>query len=520
MFRRTPGPDTDGRRVRVGVLLLLLALLFTMYASSFPGMRNSNEGSHYALVRAMAEGRLAIDGFEQYTRFVDYSKRDGHYYSDKPPAVSALALPLYAIGRLVSGSAARSRTPLPDLATSRPDPVNGLVPPFEEWTSNLLAALAGTVTVVLVFLTARELGAAMAPSIFVAAAVGLGSMVWRYATVLFAHSVSAALVMAAVYLTVRAFRRDGRREIAWLGIVAGVAVAADYSNALLMAGVVIALVVGRAGRGARAVGRDLATIAASALIPIALLAVYQWKAFGSPLQTSYQYKELGRFAFSRDPFEAYSAPLTNLWPLLFQPRWGVVAWCPLILLAPVGLWFVARRSRPAALLLVLASLPLFVLIAKFLTPEGGATHDARYVTPALAPLIVSIAVALTDIASARVGGAVAWATAGLLGAAGVLLQGARLLLMPAHRERMIGGPAVVRSTFIDLGVAVHSALRDVFPSLRYAPVALVVGIAGAAAAWKLLTWRGTPPPAGGKAAPEPRWVAGEGTEPRRSGGVG
>ena len=120
-----------------------------------------------------------------------------------------------------------------------------------------------------------------------------------------------------------------------------------------------------------------------------------------------------------------------------------------------------------------------------------------YVTPALAPLIVSIAVALTDIASPR-WRRVAWATAGLLGAAGFLLQGARLLLMPAHRERMIGGPAVVRSTFIDLGVAVHSALRDAFPSLRYAPVALVVGIAGAAAAWKLMTWRRTPPPAGGE----------------------
>jgi 4-amino-4-deoxy-L-arabinose transferase-like glycosyltransferase len=380
----------SGLHVRAGVLLLLLALLFTMYASSFPGMRNSNEGSHYALVRAMAEGRLAIDGLEQYTRLVDYSKRDGHYYSDKPPAVSALALPLYAAGRLVSGSAASTRAPLPDLATTRRDPVNGLVPPFEEWTSNLLAALAGTATVVLVFLTARELGAAMTPSIFVAAAVGLGSMVWRYATVLFAHSVSAALVMAAVYLTARAFRREGRREIAWLGAVAGVAVAVDYSNVVLMAGIVTALVVGRAGRGARVVGRDLARLAAAALIPIALLAAYQWKAFGSPLHTSYRYKELGRFAFSRDPFEAYSAPLTNLGPLLFQLRWGVVAWCPLLLLAPVGLWFVARRSRPAALLLVLASLPLFVLIAKFVTPEGGPTHDARYVTPALAPLIVQV----------------------------------------------------------------------------------------------------------------------------------
>jgi 4-amino-4-deoxy-L-arabinose transferase-like glycosyltransferase len=359
--------------------------------------------------------------------------------------------------------------------------VNGLVPPFEEWTTNLLAALAGTMTVLLVFLTARELGAAMAPSLFVAASVGVGSMVWRYATVLFAHSVSAALVMAAVYLTARTFRRAGRRGVAWLGVVAGLAVAVDYANAVLMAGVVIALVVGRARAGARAVARDLATIAATALIPIALLAAYQWKAFGSPLHTSYQYKELGRFAFSRDVFEAYSAPLTNLWPLLFQPRWGVVTWCPLLLLAPVGLWFVARRSRPAALLLVLASLPLIVLIAKFLTPEGGATHDARYVTPAVAPLIVSIAVALTDIAS-PLWRRVLWAVAGLLGVAGFLLQGARLLLMPAHRERMIGGPAVVRSTFIDLGAAVRSAVRDAFPSIRFAPVALALGIAVAACA--------------------------------------
>jgi len=375
--------------------------------------------------------------------------------------------------------------------------VNGLVPPFEEWTTNLLAALAGTMTVLLAFLTARELGAAMVPSIFVATAVGLGSMVWRYATVLFAHSVSAALVMAAVYLTARAFRRSGRREVAWLGVVVGLAVAVDYSNAVLMPGIVIALVVGRARTGGRAVLRDLATVAATALIPIALLAAYQWNAFGSPLHTSYQYKELGRFAFSRNVFESYSAPLTNLWPLLFQPRWGVVAWCPLLLLAPAGLWFVARRCRPAALLLVLASVPLFVLIAKFLTPEGGATHDARYVTPAVAPLIVSIAVALTDIAS-PLWRRVLWAAAGLLGAAGFLLQGARLLLMPAHRERMIGGPAIARSTFIDLGVAVRSALRDAFPSIRFAPVALVLGIAAAAAAWAVVTRPRTPRTASGE----------------------
>jgi 4-amino-4-deoxy-L-arabinose transferase-like glycosyltransferase len=472
-------PESDRQRL---ALLVLLALLFTVYASSFPGIRNSNEGSHYALVRSLAKGELSIDGYEQYTRFVDFSARDGRYYSDKPPGVSVLALPLYGVGRLLAGPDAADRQPLPNLATTRPDPVNGLVPPLEEWWTNLLAALGGTLTVVFVFLAARELGAELAASTFVAAAVGLGTMVWRYATILFAHSISAALVMAAVYLALRAFHRDDRGDVAWLGAVAGVAVAVDYSNALLMAGVVIALVVGRWGRGATAVGRDLLAVVAGAALPILLLAAYQWGAFGSPLHTSYRYKQLARYAFSRDFFEAYSAPITNLGPLLFQLRWGVVAWCPLLVLTPVGLWFTARRSRPAALLLVLASAPLFVLIAKFLTPEGGATHDARYVTPALAPLVVSLAVPLTDIASRR-WRRVAWAASGVLVAASVLLQGTRLLLMPAHRERMIGGPAIARSTFVDLGMAVRAALRDAFPSIRFAPIALALGLAVAGVVW-------------------------------------
>jgi hypothetical protein len=70
--------------------------------------------------------------------------------------------------------------------------------------------------------------------------------------------------------------------------------------------------------------------------------------------------------------------------------------------------------------------------------------------------------------------------------------------MPAHRERMIGGPAVVRSTFIDLGVAVRSAVRDAFPSIRFAPVALLLGIAVAAATWTLVSRPRTAPTADGQ----------------------
>ena len=100
-----PGPDATPAapaeprwwRLRVTTwreLLLFLGLLFCFgYFQQVPAW---NEYSRYDLVRAIVEdGSTQIDRFHGNTG--DKSFRDGHYYSDKAPGTSFVAVPAYAL---------------------------------------------------------------------------------------------------------------------------------------------------------------------------------------------------------------------------------------------------------------------------------------------------------------------------------------------------------------------------------------------------------------------------------------
>ena len=75
------------------VLFLLLSSAY--YGSHYP-IAASNEGSHFALTRALAEEHTCvIDTFFDYTAGVDFSYRDGRFYSDRPPGTAFLAVPFH-----------------------------------------------------------------------------------------------------------------------------------------------------------------------------------------------------------------------------------------------------------------------------------------------------------------------------------------------------------------------------------------------------------------------------------------
>ncbi|MBA3332096.1 MAG: hypothetical protein H0T39_14700, partial [Actinobacteria bacterium] len=52
-----------------------------------------NQTSHYALVRALADGTARIDPWQMET--CDKSYFEGHFYSNKAPGLAFVALPLY-----------------------------------------------------------------------------------------------------------------------------------------------------------------------------------------------------------------------------------------------------------------------------------------------------------------------------------------------------------------------------------------------------------------------------------------
>lgn len=83
-------------RFRIEILLFLI--LLACYAYFPPRWADWNQNSRLNLTLAIVD-----DGSFQIDRFVantgDYAKYNGHYYSDKAPGTSFLAVPMYAAVR-------------------------------------------------------------------------------------------------------------------------------------------------------------------------------------------------------------------------------------------------------------------------------------------------------------------------------------------------------------------------------------------------------------------------------------
>ncbi len=108
-----PGPTLGVfallRRDRRRLVPALLAVFFTY--GYFVGPPAWNQNSRFALTRALVEsGSTAIDPYHHTTG--DKSWREGHFFSDKAPGASLLALPAYALAygitRVSGGELARA----------------------------------------------------------------------------------------------------------------------------------------------------------------------------------------------------------------------------------------------------------------------------------------------------------------------------------------------------------------------------------------------------------------------------
>ncbi len=70
-------------------LFILLTITAIVYLKSAQGITDSNSGSSYALVKALAEDNsLKINKYMNYTKNIDYAKFNGNFYTDRPPGLA------------------------------------------------------------------------------------------------------------------------------------------------------------------------------------------------------------------------------------------------------------------------------------------------------------------------------------------------------------------------------------------------------------------------------------------------
>lgn len=344
-----------------------------------------NQNVRFDLTRAVVERRtLTIDAYHENT--LDKAFRNGHYYCDKPPGVSFLGVPAYWLAyrsaRWLGGD------PLERAALTR-----GF------YAARMTAVSVAGVLLAVALLRAIGPWCRSAWAVTIAVGLGLGTLVFPYSTLLYGHTVAAALL----FLSFLVLFEDRRREpaatwkIGLAGAAAAAAVVADYPAALG---------VGLLGAyllfGPRPWNR-LLWFAAGASVPTAGLMVYHALCFGSPFSTGFQYEAMKHWqAKYGTGFYGLRLPTGEaLYQLTFGPRRGLFYQAPWLLLALPGLWGLAvRRWWSEAALVFCMFLSTLLFSASLHSWEGGWTMGARYLIPALPFLAFAAAFARGSAAGA------------------------------------------------------------------------------------------------------------------------
>jgi hypothetical protein len=364
--------------------LLFCVILFSF--SYFYEGGGWNQNSRFDLLRAIIERHtLRIDAYHENTQ--DQAHFRGHYYSDKAPGLVFAALPVAYV----------ARTALQAVGI-HPQSARG------EYAVSYFVilgtvALPTSLAAVCLFFLGLQFGARATASAFGALAMSLGTPIWAYASLFWAHAlVGACLVFAfAAALKLRE-ETSARHDFLWalaVGLAAGWATVTEYPAAPISALLAVFALAQAWHRRPQARWRVIAGIALGAVFCVAVLLGYLYAAFGS-IRPSYSYYDPNSFAFMQHRGYlglTYPHP-DRLLKLLFGCSRGLFFASPIALAAPFGLWKLARQRTyfPAALVAGSIAIYYFLFNSSFYWWKAGRSLGPRYVGASVPLLCCGLAV--------------------------------------------------------------------------------------------------------------------------------
>ena len=286
---------------------------------------------------------------------MDVAQFEGRYLLDKAPGLSLLAVPVVAVLDLL---------------------VPGL--PYSTLTWILTLLFAALPTLGFVLLASRFVGS-WRPMLLVLASPWL-----VYAGIYFSHAAAAVLVGFGVVLALG--RLDDEGEASWRldrqavlgGLALGGAVLVEYTSALAVVLVLLALAVDPRRRG------RLLSVGLGGLGPALVLAAWNTVAFGGPLSLSYAHKA-NRTLAAVHAQGAYGISWPRpaaLFGLLFGASRGLFFVAPWLIVGLFGALVAAADrglTRAWRVLLVGGALGVPLALAGFHDWQGGLAFGPRYV---------------------------------------------------------------------------------------------------------------------------------------------
>jgi len=351
--------------------LVLFLLILTCY-SFFVQYPNVNQNSRFNLVMAIVhQGTLAIDRYHQNTS--DKSIFGGHYYTDKAPGLSFLAVPIYWLFNAWFGF----------------DPAGTDLRYPMYLVTVFVVGLPSALLAWLVFRFSGYLTQEGPIRVGMTLVFALGTLNLPFATMFFGHLPTTVLAFGAFYVAflVRN-KRPGPYWLLWSGFLAGLAALVEYPT-VAIGGLVFLYILNFLP------DKRWAVLYLAGWLPAtALLASYNALAFGTPLTISYyQFNDPEVLAAMRQGVLGETWPsFSALWQITFGPR-GLFVLSPVLLLAPLGLWQMGKKRevRLEAILFAAIFITFLIANAAHFCPLGGTSPGPRYLIVALPYLTLPLA---------------------------------------------------------------------------------------------------------------------------------
>lgn len=376
---------------KTAVLLALVTFFSFLYFYEGGGW---NQNSRFDLLRAIVEQHtLVIDAYHENTG--DKAHFRGHYYSEKAPGLVFLAVPF-----------ALSARPMLRVIGLDPESAKGEFVMSYVVTACAVALPTALAGVCLFFLGLR-FGGSLSEATFGTMVMCLGTPIWAYASLFWAHAlVGACLVFAFVAALKLGESSSARADFIWslaVGLSAGWATVTEYPAAPASAIVALLALTQSWPRGKQVRWRTTAGVGVGAGICLIVLLSYLHAAFGG-FRPSYSYYDPDSFSFMQHQGYlglTYPHP-DRLLKLLFGCARGLFFASPVLIAAPFGLWWIGREkvNRAAATAAAGIVLYYFLFHASFYWWKAGLTFGPRYAGAAIPILCLGLVGSLRHCSAA------------------------------------------------------------------------------------------------------------------------
>jgi hypothetical protein len=391
------------RNQRLGFALFWLIVI--SYAYFISSAASFNTESHlYPAFSLVDHHTLNIDRYA--TRLGDKSYANGHYYTDKAPGLSFLAVPVYAALRVgFPGHIATGYTAVGKVQYSIP---KNTVYMRYALTYFLIMVPSAIFAILFWLFLSKFISPRWAMALSVAYA--LGTLAFPYSAWYFSHQPAAIMLFSAFLLLfsyVRNKQPDTRsdRVTVLAGLLAGYAIISEYPTALI-----VVCLAGYLVWVARRKWRSLGLFVLGMVPPALLNVAYNLDAYGKVFATGYTYvhsalysshARSGPFGLPDPSSYGVQAPSWNsVWQITFGTYRGIFLVSPVLLLFFAGMVVMWKRRelRPEWVLCAAVVAGYFLMDAA--RPEnmngwsGGWSIGSRHLTPMLPFMVFPIVFAL------------------------------------------------------------------------------------------------------------------------------